>query len=270
MKNILIYFMGGFLLILAGCDPIEKRNELGAVLSVDQIQATVESTTSGGNQLVLKNITPNTGGVWDYKIGKSFKQIDTVAFPLLGTHIFKFTATTSGGIVEKEIEVVINQIDHAIDANWTNLAGTTAEGKSWVYADDNPDGQGYCYMVANYNWEEFWWFPYEGDDGPSPDFGAEMTFDLNGATNYTYTSPESIKSNGATFVLDIQNLTLQFVGANIPDYNEANCNPVQTATGFYSIKKLTENELVLWQFQDNNDYDWIWRFKRKGYTYPID
>ncbi len=266
MKNTILLLFAGAVLFSLACDPIENREELGVKLSPDQIDATVTATTSGGNQLILKNSTPGVSGTWDYGIGKSFNQDETIVFPLLGNHTFVFFATTAGGVVQKPIDVTINKIDHAIDANWTNLAGTTLEGKTWVYADDNPDGQGYCYMVANYDLEEFWWFPYEED--PSPDFGAEMTFDLNGGTNYTYTSPSGSKSSGATFTLDIPKMTLQFTGANIPDYNEENCNPVQTATGFYTIIKLTEDELFLWQFQDNDDYDWIWRFKRKGYNYP--
>ena len=194
----------------------------------------------------------------------SHLQTVTVNYPFVGDYKVKLVLSGKGGATDIEKTINITTHDPAVGQKpvLKELTGGGA-GKTWVYADDNPDGQGYCYMVANYDWDEFWWFPYEGGDGPSPDFDGELIFDLNGGYNF-----KGVDGNSASFILDEENMIITFVGDNILDWDEANCNPDATSTGIYTIKSITDDELVLWQFQDNNDYDWIWRFKRKGYTYP--
>ena len=264
MKNILLFI--GIVLLFASCDPIEKRKELGAILSPSQINITAENTTAGGNQIILKNSTPNVGGTWYYGGGISYKQVDTILLAALGTTTIKFIATTPGGVVEKTVDVNVDLIDHIIPV-FDELTGG-GPGRTWVYADDfsdddnYPDG-GYCFMVASYDYTEFWWNPY--GSSPSADFGGEMEFKLSG---FEYTLNFHGSTTTGTYNLDNQAMVLTIVNPYILDYNEPNCNPDATATGRYEILKLTHDELILAQMQGDWGYTWIWIFKRKGYSYP--
>ncbi len=259
MKNLIIYFIAA-VMFLSACDPIEKREELGARLSPSELNITVQSSSQGSNGIIVSNNTPGVSGTWFYTGGGySFKQKDTIALPYPGEHTIIFRATTDGGIVEKSVKVQVAKLDYYVPG-YSEL--TNGDTKTWVYDDAYENG--YCYMTANYDWEEFWWNPYEDD--PTPDFGAKMKFDLEGGSlNYTLIEADGTETKGS-FVLNMNDMTLQIIDSHIPDQNEENCDPDVTATGIYEIKILEDGQLLLWQDQsainpDDYDYGWAWVFK---------
>jgi len=208
---------------------------------------------------------------WDFGSGvvlqgKSVKGF----FPLKGYKKYTLTAMNGAGqtTVVDSIEITVSNPDMVYDIPaFAALVGNKGEGgKYWVYDQAVPGGGDVCYMTANYDWEEFWWNPYE--EAPSPDALNEIKFDLEGGFNFTRYSEKDVELEKGSFVLDVKNMKIKFIGANIPDYNEENCDPEMTATGEYEVKILNEYELLLWQDQslknpDDFDYGWAWKFKAR-------
>jgi hypothetical protein len=288
MNKILYYFAWAALLFTA-CKTIEDRDEMGALLTKDQIDIDVYATTSGGNQIVLINNTPGVAGTWDYLIEKSTRKQDTVLLPFLGTSTISFTATTAGGLVEVTKDIVINQIDHPTDTIWEKLAGTTSDGKTWVWATDHPDG--YAYGNGGYlgNTLPAWWKVDAATMGGWGVANDEMKFDLNGAANFTLVTGNTESTGLAagtykgsfsfdmtvTKLLDGSTTTLwsigqlTLVGATVSRGFQPNATNHDLIYK-YDILKLTDDELILACPESGASAwgtAWFWVFKRKGFSY---
>ncbi len=208
---------------------------------------------------------------WDLGNGaKAEGDVVEVYYPFKGNYTITCTISGKGGAIISTKEVIVSATDPAI-ANKPGFKELTDAGigRTWMYdfKDVGNDGEpDYLYMTANYDWEEFWWNPYSSDYGhPSPGFFDKMKFDLDGGYNYTFIEEDGTETKG-TFLLDMTNMTLQIVDAEIPDQQEENCDPDMTATGLYQVKILSDNSLYLWQDQsflnpDDFDYGWAWEFK---------
>ncbi len=88
---------------------------------------------------------------------------------------------------------------------------------------------------------------------------------INDAHNFTALIEEDGTETKGTFLLNMDDMTLQIFDAHIPDYDEENCDPDVTATGVYQVKILEDGKLFLWQDQstlnpDDFDYGWAWVF----------
>ncbi|MDD4632756.1 MAG: hypothetical protein PHQ77_10955, partial [Proteiniphilum sp.] len=139
--------------------------------------------------------------------------------------------------------------------------GNLGQGVTWVYAKDHPTGS-FWGMVASYDWEEFWWFPdYTGET-----FDNEFTFTYDKGFTFIQDGVKgTFKLNPSTMELTLNNPHLHMY-----DLDMGQGQDVMDA-GIFQIKVLNENELVLLQkYPADAGYDWIWRFKRKGYTYPVE
>lgn len=292
----LIYTAICFLLILSACETIELRDQLGSPISADQIDLEVKGVnTPGSNHVVVINHTPQYGGVWTLVDETSPREVDTVLIPFLGPITFTFNATTDGGIIKIEKEYVVTTMDTPLDPAWTMLAGSTPAGKTWVWAFDSPSlkGQGPwgngAYLQDN---APSWWGPSadgSGYDGTNLD---EMTFDLNGAANYTIVSNNST-SNGqpkgtfkGNFKFDIRNSTsiytadsvkwaigtLKISGGDKPTISRGfSPNEANKKIMAFNIIKLTENELILTYVPkattSAGGEAWFWVFKPKGHVW---
>jgi hypothetical protein len=84
-----------------------------------------------------------------------------------------------------------------------------------------------------------------------------MHFDLDGAANFTYSSGPDASSETGSFVLDVENQTLQINAANILGAEEPRGNP----EGLYQIISLTEDEMVLYVPNNAGGTGWTWVFK---------
>ena len=260
MKKILYILTAIAVVFLYACEPqMDVAPEIGAAPKGD---FTIDN--SNPNNIVLTvNATDAFMYTWDLGNGeKAEGKVVTAYYAFKGDYTAKCTISGKGGAIVSQKTISVSATDPQVSEKpiVKELTGSGA-GKTWVYADDNPDGLGYCYMVASYDWDEYWWNPYDG--GASPDFGSELVFDLDGAYNFT-----GVDGNVGSFSINADANTIQFIDANILDWDEENCNPDMTATGLYNITKITDDELVLVQHQFDDDYAWTWRFKRKGYVYP--
>jgi hypothetical protein len=283
------------LLMLASCNPIQSNDgTLGPLLAVSQIKLDVHATTTGGNQIVMINNTPNTAGMWLTGVGTSTNQTDTVLLPFLGTNTIYFYATTAGGIVKDSTTINITIIDHPLAPQWEYLAGSGAAGKTWVWATDVTSSyNGMCYGNGGYLSDNgtTWWA-----NGLSSLQGwgvanDQMTFDLNGSANITLTTGNSQVNKGlpagtyhGSFKFDMSQTltstnppsatgnstwaigTLTLTGTTVSlgyQPNVAGYPSIYT----YDILFLDDNKMIL-AAEDPTGGAWFWIFKRQGYTFP--
>jgi hypothetical protein len=198
MKNIKgVFAMILIALSIGSCQ--EDVPTIGTPLQPEQINLEVTQPLSideGGNTVVLRNLTDGVIPLWDFGIGKSKKQIDTVEYAFVGTYTIKRTAWTNGRLVQlpdATVEVTKIKPELVSDPLWGMLSGGVDQEKTWVldfdangvskhfagpvffFGEDkvfNPtfNGGEYCW-----SWEPTWqnWMP-----GPA-DYGT-MTFNLKG------------------------------------------------------------------------------------------
>jgi hypothetical protein len=133
-----------------------------------------------------------------------------------------------------------------------NLLANAMEGKTWVWASDIPGGNCFGNGSGGATAPEWWQngIAYLTEQGVAAD---EMTFDLAGAKNYTFTHAGVAKK--ALFELDTLNKTLKITGSDISLGNKVT----------YVIVKLTADELTL--AQQGDGWRNIWMYKRKGFNY---
>ncbi len=261
MKNILVMFTLGLITTFYACNPIEDRLELGDLATPEQIDVSVTSI-DGSNKIVLKNNSPQFGGMWDYKFGTSTKMIDTVVVPVVGTYTVTYKATTAGGIVDKNVDVTIDEMTYPVPG-YSELTGN-GTGKTWVYDKTQyPDGTWgkFCYLgPPNANkWKKIWWDPAKavGDEWYQ-DENASIRFEIDGANTLCTFIPESGEAITGSFILDMVNKKLTVKDTHIPDHAHPNVLPENVNNGLYTISVLNDSSLVLYQAQKKG---WFWRFK---------
>lgn len=152
---------------------------------------------------------------------------------------------------------------------WKELTGAGA-GRTWVYNTDPETGSpDYCYQTANADEMEEYpdaWMPswsWGQCVAITPDIHGEMVFDLDGGVHYTYHHVAGDEGVQGSFILDADNMIITIADPYILDHNIECTNPDVTVTGKYHIKLLTDDEMVLWQDQEDGETGWAWSFKRK-------
>jgi hypothetical protein len=219
-------------LFMVSCQ--EDAPEIGTPLSADQINLEVSQPLSideGGNTVVLRNLTEGVIPMWDYGIGKSINQIDTVEYAFAGTYVIKRSAWSNGRLVplpDATVEVTKVKPELVSDPMWTFLSGGADQEKTWVLdfdADgvsrkfDGPiffigadkllvpncvDGVGSCWQ----------WFPGWQNWMPGPaDYGT-MTFNLKGGPFVTV-DQKVITNSGVfngTYMIDTKERSISFTG----------------------------------------------------------
>lgn len=289
------------LLMLASCNPIQSNDgSLGALVAASQFKLDVHATTTGGNQIVMINNTPNVAGMWVSGIGASNKQNDTILLPFLGKNTIYFYGTTAGGIVKDSVSITISTIDHALSPTWTSLAGSGT--KTWVWATDIPANwapgvaAGMCYGNGGYlaSNAPAWW-----TNGLSALQGwgvanDQMTFDLNGGANFTLVTGNSQTAKGlpagtykGTFKFDMSQILTTVnapsaTGGNNWSIGTLTLSGVTVSLGYqpngqgyppiytYDILYLDNNVMILGAPEPGAGgwgVAWFWVFKRQGYTF---
>ncbi len=263
MKNkiILSLFIGFLMLAFLSCEPIEDRYKLKNSTTVDHVTLVATQSTTGGNEITLEMTTPGVSGYWDYTLGKALTNKVTFIWPIPGTATFTYSGTLGKEFFSKTIDVQVDVLDHPLNQDWYDLVSdNTSTGKTWVFAGAPGSGINYWYMSAPYNWAELWWNAGEGDMPPIDATGS-MTFDLDGAANYTYLSDPAGTPEVGSFVLDVKNQILDVNGPNIlgggitPGYDIGNHD------GVYQIISLTEDEMILYVPDNSWATGWTWHFK---------
>jgi hypothetical protein len=271
MKKLLFSFM-----ILAGilcsCDPVCDDIQPGGVVDESALQLDVHATTTGGNQIILTNNTKGVGSYWDYGIGRSSAQCDTILIPYLGEQTITFTGLCDGGTVTTTRKITVSKIDHPTAQEWAFFAGTGSDGKTWTWDDAAADA---VYGTGGYmaefvpNWTTVALADTEEPEG-------YMVFDLNGGPNFTLYKGDGTVAAKGKFAFDMSSRidntddgsqwsigTLTLTGATV--LNGHLCgytDPVYK----YSILTLTDDKLVLCAAADGAigwDEGTIWLFKKK-------
>ena len=272
MKKIAYLIIGIVAVFAISCDPqYDDAPDIGGLPTPDFI---IDDTDP--NNIILKGSSPD-GFLYNWDLGNgATKQGEIVSayYPFAGDYTVTCTVSGKGGhsTVSKTVSVSSTDPELVNKPVLKELTGAGA-GKTWVYytdragwdegSDPYPPGA-YCFMVANYDWEEYWWNPYEEEGVDTPGVLNEMRFDLNGDYNYTYFSKDGVDGEEGKFLIDTEAMTIHIANPWIPDYDEENLNPEKAATGDYIIKSITDDELILYQDQgDDYGYGWIWIFKPK-------
>ncbi|MCX6328613.1 MAG: hypothetical protein NTZ85_03725 [Bacteroidia bacterium] len=265
MKKV-IYGLMGFALILTSCETMEKRDEGGSVLTVDQVKITVIQPTAGSNTIIFHNETVGAIIYYDWGTGTltSRDEYDTIYIPFASTPTLKYTAFCGGGTVTGSTTFTIAANDDAYfdtDPAWKGLTGGGA-GQTWVFALDIPGG-----VIAGNGPEDCqapaWWTI---NVSSPPDWLAiydEVTLNLNGAANFTYKAKDGSIKTGFFKVID----PAVFGGVSysgIQTLNGVTFPWPNPSDGKYHITKLTTDLLSLHEYKQYN----IAMYKRKGYVYP--
>jgi len=265
MNKVISLIVGSLTILLAACEPIEKRDVLTNSFDPNNIDLQVVQSTPGGNELSIQMNTPGIAGYWDYVIDRKFSDRVDVIYPIPGTSTFTFYVSTpylennninNLSYVSKSIDVTITQLDHPLPEAYYKLVGANLEGKTWVFDGEAGDGGLWWYMVADYDWQEFWWNPIV-DDSPPSDASGRMVFDLNGGANFTYyASPDADPVTGSTwaFNADFTKLTIKGAANILGSEGDASND------GVFEIKEFTSDRLMLY-VSHPGESGWIWVFK---------
>jgi hypothetical protein len=266
MNKILSLTIGVLSILLAACEPIEKRDVLTNSFNPDNIELAVVQSTTGGNQLSIQMNTPGVAGYWDYVIDKKSTDRVDVIFPIPGKSTFTFHVTTpyiqnndigNPSYISKSIDVTITQLDHELPAAYYKLVGTNLEGKTWVFDGVAGDGRLWWYMSDPGNWAGMWWNA-AGECCPPSDATGKMTFDLNAGANFTYyASPTATAVTGSTWAFNADYTKLYIKGsANILGSMDGGGNNRE-----FQIKEFTNDRLTLFVPDAAWATGWTWVFK---------
>jgi len=269
MNKVISLTIGALSILLAACEPIEKRDVLTNSFNPDNIELKVVQSTTGGNQLSIQMNTPGIAGYWDYVIDKKFSDRVEVIYPIPGTSTFTYYVTTpyleNNNIdtiryISKSIDVTITQLDHVLPEAYYKLIGADLEGKTWVFDGVGGDGRLWWYMSDPGNWAGTWWNS-GGECCPPADVSGKMVFDLNAGANFTYySSPSATAVTGSSWAFNADYTKLTIKGdANIlgssPESGGSHPNKV------YEIKEFTADRLTLFVPDAEWDSGWTWVFK---------
>jgi len=268
MKNLKYISILLVVAFLSSCSPSIDVRDMAS--SLPKAEAKIDASDPNQPILSVNDESVFTAN-WDFGNGILLQGKEVQGFfPIKGDYNYTLTAINSAGHTVSTGSINVPTTNLALlPPEFLKLVGSDPEkGKTWVYVDATNDDIGYCYMTANYDWEEAWWNPYTIEDGASPDVLNEMKFDLNGGFNFTRYETAGGTEEKGNFVFDAAHMTLSIVGSHIPDWNEENCDPDVTSSGVYYVKILDEDTLLLWQDQssvnpDDFDYGWAWKFKAK-------
>jgi hypothetical protein len=272
------------LTLAIACEPKEDRDdEAWGDLQKFPLDYSVVQDAPGGNIVYLSGEQVNGSKIyWDYVIGNSKKEKDTIYFRFAGDYWIKSCLLTKNGMVVDSTLVHIAQNDTVFfrDKRWKLISNGMA-GKTWVWAYGNPfnaltgvgpvgiDVNSYnnTKISSGFSWWKFNYFKTKDTIDLTVvrdcEVG-ELRFDLNGGMHMTRSLYKSYKdstiasSTKGFFSIDTTKNELTLTGVKIlkqePD------------GGVFKIVRLTEDELVLGQY-----YGGMWRpfyYKRKGYNFP--
>lgn len=210
------------LLLVVSCTPEEDRNTLGENLDASELEFSITQVEGEEYKIVVENNTPETVAYWDYRLGTSNKNTDTINLRFAGEHEVTFTAFTAGGSVSAEpVTVMVPEEDPEAftDPKWELLTGGV-EGKTWILDMNSPIGWAGTEYPENPDGDYWSWFPPWSDISSWAPFEVkdwgEMTFDLNGGPNVTVTQTAFEGTDQTTsvgyFDLNLESDRIRFVG----------------------------------------------------------
>lgn len=276
MKKLTILYFSLLAIIFSSCDPIEKTNPIGGEISANELNIKATPIVVNGknsNKVILENHSPVLSN-WDYGVGTSQRQTDTVLLVVEGTNKITFTGLNPNGTtISKELSVSVDELSFPVPLEWGYLCGTGE--KEWVWDTTQPAvwGNG-GYMV---NSAPAWWtLNIDAIDGQAAGdgIGASMIFSLQGAS-LTKNKSDGTKEKG-TFSFDITQKIILGDGT-VWATGKLKTKAVNVLCGIspneggikvyeYDILIINNNQLVLSYPEPNVEAGgtaWFWMFKAK-------
>lgn len=255
----------GLMILMVSCDSIVDEQFLENSTTVEEVELVATQNSANGNLIELSMNTPGVTGYWDYNLGKALTNKVEFVYPIPGTSTFTFVGTLGGEFFEKTIDVQVDVLDVALEQDWYDLVSeNTSEGKTWEYAGSPGDGGLWWFMSPPEDPDGYmsvWWNAGGSGDMPPVDVNGTMTFDLDGAANYTYLAEPGGTPEEGSFVLDVANQTLTVSGPNILGGGVTEGYDIGNHDGEYQIMSLTEDELVLYVSNNAWATGWTWVFR---------
>ncbi len=256
MKKI-IYYLLGLSLIITACETIEDSQDLGEILTEDQLDIEIIQQPAGSNTVVLKNNTTGIIPYWDWGTGWSNKIYAEVYLPFAGNYTVEFTAFCEGGSVTTSREFTVDNNDNAFfdtDPAWKMLTGG-GPGKTWVWATDHPTGLVFGNGMPDCVTPQ-WWMVKPSDEGFADYMGQEVYMDLNSAANFELRKADGSVVKGVFKVVD------QYAGFSAIKVLGGPAFSWPTS-GQYHFTLMTEDELSVHDYASYN----VALYKRKGFNY---
>lgn len=184
MKKLTILYFSLLAIILTSCDPTEKVYSLGDQISANELNITATSIVVNGkksNKVILENHSPVLSN-WDYGVGATQRQTDTVLLVVKGDNKITFTGLNPNGTtITKELTVSVDELSFPVPLEWGYLCGTGE--KEWEWDTTQPAVWGNGGYMAN---SAPTWWPVKVEDiekeNPGDGVGASMIFSLQGAS----------------------------------------------------------------------------------------
>ncbi len=269
MKKLFFFLVVAIYFFVLACEP--QKDEIGPLgpaatngtISIDATDPyNPKFTANADNAFIYK---------WDLGNDQTTSgKTATSYYPFSGEYNIVCNIAGAGGLGETITTTYTVETTDPKVANkpvWKELTGKGA-GRTWVYNTDPETGvPDYCFQTYFdlVTYPEHW--KPENSWGQcvrlTPGLNSEMVFDLNGGINYTYHQTPGDEGVVGTFILDAEKMVITIVNPYIPDHNVECTNPLVTVKGIYQIKLLTDDEMVLWQDQEDGMTGWSWSFKSK-------
>jgi hypothetical protein len=247
MKHIQYFLMIGCAVVAAACAPDDDQT-LGELMSPADLDYTVSQHPDDPNKIILTSETPGIIPFWDYEIGISNLDVDTVDIPFKGDFWVKYRAMGQGGSVVDStmITVPVFDPDFFSDPAW-QLLTNGEDGKTWkLVAVRAGDAKSTTYS----DWGDASWV------SQNVHFNDSVKFDLDKGFNFTrYTSGVPSK---ATFGLIFDEELTGYLagrpadalvvlqGGDMPSSDASEQMPPDN-DNHYRIYKLSNDTLVLGQ-----------------------
>jgi len=250
------------LMVLAVASCKKDKHELGAALSKSAIKYSVTQdfkTDSGGNTVILKNLTPETISMWDFGTGTSTRMTDTVHFAFKGDYTIKFSAATDGGIVQLDsvvVKVTKENLSYVTDQMYYDISGGPGKEKTWVLDTDGKLFLGPLTFIDPANFNTVWWDAGQGiypDNMAKGDYGT-MTFGLVGGPAFRAVKPmEGGVTQTGSYSLNLAKKRLTITGGTIlRGYKPAKNGISGINWSYYEIIALTANTMRLGVYRDKD------------------
>lgn len=258
--------------LLFSCEPVMDDKQLGNVVDESELKLDVRATTPGGNQIVMVNNTLGVGSYWDYVIGRSAADRDTVSLPFLGEQTITFTGLCDGGTVTTTRKVNVTSIDHPVAREWKLFGGSGQQGKKWTWDSTVAAVYGTGGYLTEFipDWTSIALANVDEKDG-------YMVFDLNGGPNFTRYAADGTVVEKGTFAFNMSSTknnpddgsqwsigTLTLTGATVLSGHIYGATEKQHK---FDILTLDDDHLVLCAAPEGTaawDNGTFWIFKRKN------
>jgi len=241
------------------CEPSEDDKSLGSVLQKSDLKLSISQLpAAGGNKIVLRNNTPGTMAYWDYSVGTSSRQVDTVFVPFRGTYKLAFAGYGAGGVVRDTLTYTVEKNDlsgFASEPRWNQLTNGE-KGKTWVLNMVRPIGW-YGLDYKKGSGDDWSWQPNLSEIGwagidATLNYG-KITFNLDGGFNVAVTRLNASKATvneAGKYSVDWAAGTIKLIGAEMP--NITNYYSQVSNWGNLKILEFSPTQMVLGVLRDQS------------------